>query len=77
MRGSLGGVAVRAAHASKPVSGRVARFTALCMAAALASVPLLASGQVDYKAEDAKRSKSAEVVGALGDDLFGELFNRR
>ena len=38
-------------------------------------LPLSALAQVDYNAEDAKRIKSAEVVGALGDDLFGESVN--
>ena len=45
----------------------------LCAATLL--LPSLAAAQVDYNAEDAKRIKSAEVVGALGDDLFGEQVN--
>ncbi|WP_290591503.1 RHS repeat protein, partial [Arenimonas sp. SCN 70-307] len=42
---------------------------------ALACLPGLASAQLGYNEEDAKRIKSAEVLGALGDDLFGEQVN--
>lgn len=41
----------------------------------LACLPGLALAQLGYNEEDAKRIKSAEVLGALGDDLFGEQVN--
>lgn len=72
MRTSVFDVVSRAAPASKSDSRRPARFVAVFLVAALTTLPLVAFGQVDYNAEDAKRIKSAEVVGALGDDLFGE-----
>lgn len=75
MRTSVFDVVSRAAPASKSDSRRPARFVAVFLVAALTTLPLVAFGQVDYNAEDAKRIKSAEVVGALGDDLFGESVN--
>lgn len=57
-------------------AGQAAARAVGWMAALLAlGLPLSAMAQVDYNAEDAKRIKSAEVVGALGDDLFGESVN--
>ena len=75
MRTSVFDEVSRAAPASKSDSRRPARFVAVFLVAALTTLPLLAFAQVDYNAEDAKRIKSAEVVGALGDDLFGESVN--